>query len=77
MITQLIENQAALKQQFNKHSYWLIKILSVKYYLGKAYKLKKFLTQIKIKIINKGLGLPTVIKQIAYTGLFLTGRILK
>ena len=40
-------------------------------------KLKKFLTQIKIKITNKGLGLPMAIKQIAYTGLFLTGRVLE
>ena len=51
-----------LKQQFNKWGHWLVKILSVKYYLGEVYKLKGFLTQIKIKIINKGLGLPTVIK---------------
>ena len=36
-----------------------------------------FLTQIKIKITNKGPGLPTVIKQVAYIGLFLTGRVLK
>ena len=50
---------------------------SVEYYLGEAYKLKKFLTQIKIKIINKGLGLPIVIKQVAYIGLFLTGRVLE
>ena len=50
---------------------------SVKYYLGEVYKLKKFLTQIKIKIINKRLGLPTVIKQIAYIGLFLTKRVLE
>ena len=77
MITQLIKNQAALKQQLNKHSYWSVKILSVEYYLGEVYKLKKFLTQIKIKITNKGLRLPTVIKQITYTGLFLTGRVLK
>ena len=49
----------------------------VKYFLGEVYKLKGFLTQIKIKITNKGLGLPTVIKQIAYAGLFLTGRVLK
>ena len=49
----------------------------VKYFLGEAYKLKKFLTQIKIKITNKGLGLPTVIKQIAYTGLFLMGKVLE
>jgi hypothetical protein len=33
--------------------------------------------QIKIKITNKGLGLPTVIKQVAYTGLFLIERVLK
>ena len=52
-------------------------MLSVEYYLGEAYKLKRFLTQIKIKITNKGLGLPIVIKQVAYTGLFLTGRVLK
>ena len=35
---------------------------SVKYYLGEVYKLRGFLTQIKIKITNKGLGLPTAIK---------------
>ena len=52
-------------------------MLLVKWFLGEAYKLKKFLTQIKIKITNKGLGLPTAIKQVAYTKLFLTGRALK
>ena len=50
---------------------------SVKYYLGEIYKLRGFLTQIKIKITNKGLGLPTVIKQMVYAGLFLTGRVLE
>ena len=49
----------------------------VKYFLRKAYKLRKFLTQIKIKITNKGLGLLIVIKQVAYTELFLTGKVLK
>ena len=49
----------------------------VEYFLGEVYKLKGFLTQIKIKITNKGLGLPTVIKQVAYIGLFLIGRILE
>ena len=33
--------------------------------------------QIKIKIINKGPGLLMAIKQIAYTGLFLIGRVLE
>ena len=52
-------------------------MLLVKYYLGEAYKLKGFLTQIKIKITNKGLGLLIVIKQVAYTGLFLIERVLE
>ena len=33
--------------------------------------------QIKIKITNKGLGLLTVIEQIAYIRLFLLGRVLE
>ena len=33
--------------------------------------------QIKIKITNRGLGLPIVIKQVAFIGLFLSGRVLK
>ena len=52
-------------------------MLLVKYFLGEAYKLKRFLTQIKIKIINEGLGLPIAIEQVAYIGLFLTKRVLK
>ena len=34
-------------------------------------KLKGFLIQVRIKIINKGLGLLIFIKQVAYIGLFL------
>ena len=49
----------------------------VEWFLGEVYKLKGFLTQVKIKIVNKGAGLPTVIKQIAYIGLFLLGRVLE
>ena len=45
--------------------------------MGEAYKLRGFLTQIKIKITNKGLGLLIVIKQIAYAGLFLIKRVLE
>ena len=52
-------------------------MLLVKYFLGEVYKLKGFLTQIKIKITNKGLGLLTVMEQMAYAGLFLTGRVLE
>ena len=55
----------------------MIKMLLIKYFLGEVYKLKGFLTQIKIKIINKGPGLPTVMEQVAYVGLFLTERVLE
>ena len=52
-------------------------MLLVKYFLEEAYNLRGFLTQIKIKITNKGLGLPMAIKQIAYIELFLTKRVLE
>ena len=52
-------------------------MLLVKYFLGEVYKLRGFLIQIKIKIINKGLGLLTVIEQVAYARLFLIGRVLE
>ena len=34
----------------------------VKWFLGEVYKLKGFLTQVKIKIVNKGAGLLTVME---------------
>ena len=37
-------------------------MLSVKHFSGNIYKLRGFLTQIKIKFINKGPGLLIVIK---------------
>ena len=52
-------------------------MLLVEYFVGELYKLKGFLIQIKIKITNKGLGLPMAIKQVAYAELFLTERALK
>ena len=55
----------------------MIKIPLVKYFLGEAYKLRRFLIQIKIKITNKGLELPIAIEQVAYIGLFLTKRVLE
>ena len=37
-------------------------MLLVKQFSEKVYKLKEFLTQVKIKIVNKGAGLLIVIK---------------
>ena len=54
-----------------------VKILFIKRFSGKKAKLKGFLTQIKLKIRHKGVKLPLVVDQVAYTGLFLIGHILK
>ena len=62
IITQLINNQAVLKEQLNRQRYRVIKMPSVKQFLEEVYKLKGFLTQVKIKIVNKKTGLLTVIK---------------
>ena len=45
--------------------------------MGKAYKLRGFLIQIKIKITNKGLGLLIAIEQVIYAKLFLIRRALE
>ena len=50
---------------------------SVKQFSGEVYKLRGFLTQVKIKIVNEGLGLPTIMEQVAYAGLYLSGRALE
>ena len=51
-----------LKKQLNRQGYKAIKMLLIKWFLEKVYKLKGFLTQVKIKIVNKGAGLPTIIE---------------
>ena len=52
-------------------------MLLVKQFTGEVYKLKEFLIQVKIKIVNKGAGLLIAIEQIAYTRQFLLGRALE
>ena len=52
-------------------------MLLVKWLLKNVYKLNKFLIQVKIKIVNKGLNLLIVIEQVAYTRLFLLRKALK
>ena len=45
--------------------------------LKEIYKLRGFLTQVKIKIVNKEVRLLTVIKQVTYAELFLLRKALK
>ena len=54
-----------------------IKLLSIKRFIGERLKLKGFLTQIYFKIIQEVAKLLIPIDQVAYTGLFLTGKALK
>ena len=49
----------------------------VKYFSGEVYKLRGFFIQVKIKIVNKGLKLLTIIEQVVYIGLFLLGKALE
>ena len=52
-------------------------MLLIKRFSGNKDKLKGFLTQVRIKIINKGPGLLIFIKQVVYIGLFLLKRALE
>ena len=54
-----------------------IKMPSIKRFNSKKAKLKRFLTQIKLKIRYKGVKLPIIVDQVVYTGLFLVGYTLK
>ena len=49
----------------------------IKNFAGNKAKLKGFIMQIKIKIDNKGLRLPTSFEKIAYARIYLTGKLLK
>ena len=53
------------------------KILLIERFDGVRNKLKGFLTQMRIKILYKGAKLPILLDQVAYAGLFLTGRALE
>ena len=55
----------------------MIKMPLIKRFSEEVYKLRGFLIQVKIKIVNKGLKLSTIIKQVVYVELFLLGRVLE
>ena len=52
-------------------------MLAVKRFNRIKLKLRGFLTQIRLKLHNKGHKIFTQFNAIAYTGLFLTGRVLE
>ena len=49
----------------------------IKYFAKRRFKLKEFLIQVNIRFNNKGFRLLTPLEKIAYTGMYLTDKVLK
>ena len=70
-------NNAGLEAKIKDIRTIKVKILSIERFDGARNKLKGFLTQMRMKILHKGAKLPILLDQVAYAGLFLTGRALE
>ena len=55
---QITNNNKLFKERVNKIGVVKIKLLSIKHFIGKRLKLKRFLMQIYFKVIQKGVKLP-------------------
>jgi len=72
-----MDNWALIKEQLDVYKYQLVKMLLIKKFNGDQLKLKGFLTQIKIRINNKGSKLATPFNKVIYIGMHLIGKPLK
>jgi len=77
MVNYLQDNNRILKERINRIRVVKVKLPLIKRFLGEKLKLKGFLTQMHFKVIQEGAKLATLLDQVAYVGLFLTGRALK
>jgi len=77
MVNHLQDNNRILKERINGIKAAKIKLPLIKQFLGEKLKLKGFLTQIHFKVVQEGAKLAILLDQVAYAGLFLTGRALK
>ena len=77
MVNYLQDNNRILKERINGIRAVKVKLPLIKQFLGEKLKLKGFLTQIHFKVIQEGVKLATLLDQVAYIGLFLTGQALK
>jgi len=66
-----------IKEQLNAQKHQLVKMPLIEKFNKDQLKLKGFLTQIKIRIDNKGPKLVTPFNKIIYTGMHLIGKPLK
>ena len=77
MVNHLQDNNRILKERINRIKAAKIKLPLIKRFLGEKSKLKGFLTQMHFKVVQEGAKLVISLDQVAYAGLFLTGRALK
>jgi len=68
---QLMDNQVVIKKQLDAQRHQPVKMPAIKKFNGDWLKLKGFLTQIKIRINNKGLKLTTPFNKVIYAGMHL------
>ena len=77
IVNHLQDNSRILKEHINRIKVAKIKLPSIKQFLGEKLKLKGFLMQMHFKVVQEGAKLAILLDQVAYVGLFLTGRALK
>ena len=70
-------NQKVFNIRINNIGVAKLKILTIKRFNRIRLKLKGFLTQIRLKLYNKGHKIFIQLNAVAYAGLFLIGRALK
>ena len=74
---QLMDNQAVMKKQLDAWRHQPVKMPAIEKFNRDWLKLKRFLTQIKIRIDNKGPKLATPFDKVIYAGMHLIEKPLK
>jgi hypothetical protein len=77
VLSQITEQNQQLKARVNATARQTLKMPRIKPFIDKKSKLKEFLTQIRIKIVNKGVRPVTKGDKVVYVGLYLAGKALE
>src|SRR5271170_7750109 len=77
IVEQMNNNTKALDNKVQSIGVGKVKLPSIERFDGTRSKLKGFLLQIRFKVTQEGLKIGTAVDQVAYVGLFLTGRALE
>ena len=74
---QINQGQEAFNNRLKSIGTNAVKLLAVKQFNGTRVKLKGYLTQMSLKLRYKGPKIATPADAVVYTGIFLTGKVLK